>query len=160
MRVFAAEALLLPTGVVTAAFLTRQLGPADYGRFTLAATLGSWVAWFVGTLYGRAMVKLISESDESPAERSPVVAALMRAYLASGIGGAAALFQPPGVSRDSSVSPRSIRIYGFSHSKWHASRSPWRTKHLVGLGRFRERATCATARWIAYGADGRCAGRF
>ncbi|MCK5204416.1 MAG: hypothetical protein KAR15_11115, partial [Desulfobacterales bacterium] len=32
---FVASALALPRGIITAAFLTRQLGPADYGLLTV-----------------------------------------------------------------------------------------------------------------------------
>jgi len=39
IRVFLAEALLLPTGLLTTAFLTRRLGPEGYGLFLLAAPL-------------------------------------------------------------------------------------------------------------------------
>ena len=37
--IFLAEALLVPTGFVITVFLTRRLGPADYGLFTLSAVL-------------------------------------------------------------------------------------------------------------------------
>ena len=36
---FLAEALIVPTGVLTAAFLTRRLGPETYGLYVLAAAL-------------------------------------------------------------------------------------------------------------------------
>jgi O-antigen/teichoic acid export membrane protein len=39
IRVFLAEALLLPTGLLTTAYVTRKLGPEGYGLFVLAATL-------------------------------------------------------------------------------------------------------------------------
>lgn len=45
--VFLAEGLVLPTGLIVAACLSRQLGPADYGLFALAlSTVGAveWVA--------------------------------------------------------------------------------------------------------------------
>ena len=37
VRVFAAESLLVPTGLLTAAYLARRLGPDGYGLFMLAA---------------------------------------------------------------------------------------------------------------------------
>ncbi|WP_155823839.1 hypothetical protein [Gloeocapsa sp. PCC 7428] len=45
-HIFLAEALL-PTGIVTAGFLTWQFDPEGYGLFTLAATLIAWVEWSV-----------------------------------------------------------------------------------------------------------------
>ena len=35
----AAEALSVPSGLLTVAFLTRALGPSGYGRYALAASL-------------------------------------------------------------------------------------------------------------------------
>ena len=36
---FAASSLSLPTGILTAAFLSRILGPANYGALTVAASI-------------------------------------------------------------------------------------------------------------------------
>jgi O-antigen/teichoic acid export membrane protein len=43
IRVFLGEMLLVPTGLVTAAFLTRKLAPEGYGLFAVAATLVAWI---------------------------------------------------------------------------------------------------------------------
>ena len=59
LRIFAGEALAIPTGLVTAAFLTRRLGPEGYGLFTLAAT--------VGFQYGR---ELAARMDPTEGHRS------------------------------------------------------------------------------------------
>ena len=40
---FGAELILLPTGLVTAAVLTRTLGPRGYGVFSVAATFITWL---------------------------------------------------------------------------------------------------------------------
>lgn len=42
--IFLSEALVLPTGLLTAAFLTRRLGPEGYGLLTLASVLVAWMA--------------------------------------------------------------------------------------------------------------------
>ena len=39
LRVFLADMLILPSGVLTTAYLTRRLGPEGYGLFILAATV-------------------------------------------------------------------------------------------------------------------------
>ncbi len=54
IRVFLAEALILPTGLLSAAFLTRSLGPRDYGLFTLAATIVVWTEWVATSAFSRA----------------------------------------------------------------------------------------------------------
>jgi len=43
IRVFLAEVLFLPSGLLTAAFLNRRLGPEGYGMFTKATTLVAWL---------------------------------------------------------------------------------------------------------------------
>jgi len=37
IRIFLAEALILPTGFITAIYLARSLGPAGYGIFALVS---------------------------------------------------------------------------------------------------------------------------
>jgi hypothetical protein len=62
--VFLAEALVLPTGVVTAAFLTRKLGLQGYGLFTLAVMVVGWSEWTITSLFAHATVKLVSETKD------------------------------------------------------------------------------------------------
>src|ERR1700687_3045044 len=40
LRILLAEGLILPTGLITASVLTRYLGPAKYGLFTLTLMVG------------------------------------------------------------------------------------------------------------------------
>jgi len=63
-RVFLAEALLLPTGLLTAAFLTRRLGPGGYGLFTLATTVVVWIELNISSVFARATVKFIGEAED------------------------------------------------------------------------------------------------
>jgi len=148
-RVFAAEALVLPTGMITAIYLTRRLGPADYGLFSLAATLTSWLAWFVGALYGRATVKLISESVDPQPERSPAVAVMLRAYVLTGGGATLALLAGADTLARLFGEPEmapylrllALEVVLFAVTMAHK-------EILVGLRRFRERAVCAATRWI------------
>jgi O-antigen/teichoic acid export membrane protein len=74
VRGFAAELLLLPTGLVTAAVLTRVLGPEGYGLFSLAATFIGWMAWTTTALLARAAVKLVSEAEDW----TPVASSVLR----------------------------------------------------------------------------------
>src|SRR3954467_8341374 len=81
---FAAGLVLLPTGLITAAVLTRTLGPQGYGLFSIAATFITWLAFTTTTLLARAAVKFVSETDEW----RPIAIGVLRWRLA--IGGAAA----------------------------------------------------------------------
>src|SRR5437867_1526852 len=85
--VFLAEALFVPTGLITAAFLARQLGPEDYGLLTLAGAIVSWMEWAItaGTL--RATVKLVGEAEDW----RPIGALIARVHLFAGVGSALVL---------------------------------------------------------------------
>ncbi len=80
IRVFLGEALLLPTGLLTAAFLTRKLAPEGYGLFTVAATMVAWVEWSISATFSRATFKLIGEADDW----RPIGAAVARLHLVLG----------------------------------------------------------------------------
>ena len=64
VRVFAADALVVPTGILAAAFLTRSLGPELYGLFTVAASIALWVETAATMLLSRTAVKFIAEADD------------------------------------------------------------------------------------------------
>jgi O-antigen/teichoic acid export membrane protein len=83
VRIFIAEALFLPTGLVTAGYLTRTLGATGYGLFTLAVTIVIWVEWSIVSLFARASFKLVAEADDW----RPVATTLVRLHLAAGIAG-------------------------------------------------------------------------
>src|SRR5256885_7632702 len=85
IRVFLGEALLLPTGLLTTAFLTRKFAPEGYGLFTVAAVLVAWIEWSISSIFARATFKLIGEADDW----RPIGAALTRLHLV--LGGAMAL---------------------------------------------------------------------
>ena len=82
-RIFLAEALLLPTGLISAAYLTRTLGAAEYGVLTLAVTIVIWVEWSIVSLFARASYKFVAEADDW----RPVATTLVRLHLAAGIAG-------------------------------------------------------------------------
>ncbi len=85
IRVFLAEALLLPTGLITAAFLTRNLGVAGYGLFSLATALVWWAEWSLSSLFSRPTIKLAGEADDW----RPLGTTVLRAHLWLGLAGGA-----------------------------------------------------------------------
>src|SRR5215471_18928292 len=80
VRLFLAEALVFPTGLITAAFLTRRLHPSGYGVFTLAAVVIAWLEWIPPALFSRTAVKFVSEAQDS----ADVATAVLRLYLGTG----------------------------------------------------------------------------
>lgn len=143
--VFAADALMLPTGLVTAGFLTRHLGPADYGRFTLAATLVAWAQWTVSSLFSRAVIRYAGESEDwqpvaTTALRLHLVAGLaLGAMLAAASGGLAGVLHEPDLVWY--LLWLAIDVPLFSAAQAHLN-------VLVGIGQFRARAAASAARWI------------
>ncbi len=61
---FAASSLSLPTGILTAAFLSRLLGPANYGALTVAASIVIWIEVAISMGFSRAAVKFVAEAED------------------------------------------------------------------------------------------------
>jgi O-antigen/teichoic acid export membrane protein len=146
MRVFLAEALILPTGLLTAACLTRALGPAGYGIFTLAATIIAWTAWTTATPFARAAIKLISSSEDW----RPVATTIVRINLMLGLGAMFSLWLVAPLAASAFREPTlkfylrlfSIDVMLFSLVQAHL-------QVLIGLGRFNQRAVSSGVLWIA-----------
>ena len=69
-RVFVAEAISLPTGLITAAFLARRFGPSDYGIFTLTMAIVVWLEWTLSSLLGRSSREASSPTPRTGVRRS------------------------------------------------------------------------------------------
>lgn len=146
VRVFLAEALLLPTGIITAAFLTRRLGPADYGLFTLAATLVTWVEWTITSVLARTTIKFVGEAhDWRPVGDAvlklylllSVIMAVLLCFLAVPI---ASLFHEPMLATY-------LWFFAFDIPLFSLARA--HRNILIGLGSFRQQALASASRWIA-----------
>ena len=81
MRVFAAEALFVPSALITAAFLTRRLGGAGYGELALAATVVAWLEWTTASTFSRSTQTLVGAADDW----RPVGATFLRLQLFAGL---------------------------------------------------------------------------
>ena len=144
VRVFLAEALLLPTGLITAAYLTRPLGPAGYGLFTLAAMLTTWIAQSAASLFSRTTIKFVSKAEDW----RPVGTTVLRVYLACGLSTAlllwgtaepiAALFGEPKL-------PIYLQLFAADLVLFSLVQAP--RGILIGAGQFRKRAIASAIRW-------------
>jgi hypothetical protein len=144
IRVFLAEALILPTGLVTVIFLTRRLGPEGYGLFTLAAVLMNWIGWTIPSLLSRASIKFVSEAPDWRSVGTIVlrlyltlscVAALLLFFLAGPVSG---LLNEPSLT--ACLRLFAIEIPLFSLAVAHRN-------ILTGIGKFRQRALTSAGRW-------------
>ena len=144
--VFAAELILLPTGLVTATILTRYLGPERYGVFSLAASFTSWLAWTTTALLARATVKFVSEAHDW----RPVATGVLRWRLLIGVSSAVlviALADPiAGMLRMPELTPY-LRLFAIDLVLVNVARAY--REVLTGTGRFREVALMSAVRWTA-----------
>ena len=144
-RVFLAEALIVPTGLLTVALLTRQLGPSDYGRYTLAVTVVLWLEWGFSAPFARAAVRLVGGA----AEWGPMAALVVRAQFVMGALTALALWlAAPIVARTLDEPSLSSLLRLFSLDLPLFALAQAHQQVLVALGHFRVRALLSAARWI------------
>lgn len=134
---FLAEALILPTGLISAAYLTRALGPDGYGLFSLAATLVSFAGGVAASLFARGSIKLVSEA----ADWQPVATTIVRMNFACGIATTLLvilLARPIAVLLDE---PRlAFYLILFSPEPLLFALSRAHRSVLIGIGRFGEQA--------------------
>ena len=143
--VFLAEAILVPTGLLITAFLTRRLGASDYGLFALAASLVAWVEWALASAFARAAIRFVG----STVDWRPVGTTVVRLYLVASVGAmvlfwilaspVAALLGESQLAGYLCLFALDVPIYGLAQAH---------RQILVGTGRFRERASVAGGRWI------------
>jgi O-antigen/teichoic acid export membrane protein len=143
---FLAEALFPLTGLITTVFLTRRLGPANYGLFTLAATLVTWVEGSLITVFTRATFKFVAEAEDW----RPIGTTVMQLHLATSVGvmllfwllasPIASLFNEP-------VLATYLRLFALDIPFFSLARA--HQNILIGIGNFNQRALVSAGRWIA-----------
>ncbi len=145
IRGFLAEALLPLTGLITSAFLTRRLGPASYGLFTLAATLVTWIEGSIVTVFARATFKFIAETEDW----RPIGTAVVQLHLAAS-GGAMLLLwllaSPIAVLFNEPVLATYLWLFAFDIPLFSLARAHQNV--LIGIGGFNQRALVSASRWI------------
>lgn len=145
-RVFAAEAIALPTALVAAGFLTRRLGPGDYGVFTLTTALVAWLEWTLTSLFARASVKLVADADDW----RPAGAVVLRLFGAAGLLGLVALWVAAPLLAALMHEPslaRHLRLFALDVPLFMLSQAHQQV--LVGTGAYARRATVAAWRWTS-----------
>jgi O-antigen/teichoic acid export membrane protein len=146
LRVLVAESLLIPSGLLTAAYLGRRLGPDGYGIFMLAAALVAWVEWGLTGVFARASVKFVAEAVDWRPIGSTIVsvhvalATMAAALLAASAGVIAGLLDTPALA-----SP--LRLFAFDIPLFCLAQA--HRSILVGIGNFEARALAAAFRWVS-----------
>jgi O-antigen/teichoic acid export membrane protein len=145
LRVLAAEALIFPAGLMTAAVLSRRLGQDGYGLFALAVTIVAWIEWSVTSIFARATIKLISEADDW----EPIGATVVRIHLAVGVASAlllAALAGPIAAALEVPQLASCLRLFAIDLPIFSLAQA--NRNILVGIGAYGQRARAAAGRWI------------
>ncbi len=146
LHVFLSEALVLPTGLLTAAYLSRKLGPEGYGLLILAATAASWVEWSVTSLFSRTSFKFVGEREDWP----PVAAVILRLHLYLSLAAAAVFYllaTPLASLLNEPVLGDYLRLFALEIPFFCLAKG-YRNV-LVGIGKFSERAVGGAAYWVA-----------
>ena len=146
IAIFVAEALILPTGFITAIFLARRLGPVGYGMFALASTVIVFTEWGCTAIFSSTTVKFISEAGD---DWGPVATTVSRLYVLAGItmavvllflaGPLALLFAEPAMAGYLRLFAIDVPIVSLSSAN---------ISILLGRGCFRKRALISASRWI------------
>ncbi len=145
VRVFLAESLLLPTGLATLAFLTRQLGAGGYGLFILAAQVVTWIEWSITTLTARAVNKCVSEATDW----RPVATTVLHLHLAVSVPVAVALALlagPLAKALGQPVLTGYLQLFALDIPLFCLAQA--HRNILIGLGHYRQRAWLGAGRWL------------
>ncbi len=145
-RVFLAESLLLPTGLILAAFLARRLGPGGYGLFAVTAAVIAWIEWSLTALFSRASVRFVADATD----RSRIGSTIVSFHLFLAMTAAlplAALATPISAMLGTRELAGPLRLFAADIPVFCLAQA--HRNILVGLGDFGERALAAAARWIS-----------
>jgi O-antigen/teichoic acid export membrane protein len=143
---FLAEALILPSGLITAAYLTRKLGPDGYGLFSLAATLITVIGGTAVLLFSRGTIKLIAEA----ADWRPVATTVLRMHAACGLITmllVIVLARPLAAVLEEPRLTHYLVLFALDPLLLVLSRA--HRSVLIGAGRFREQAVPLALRQVA-----------
>lgn len=145
-HIFASEALLVPVGLLTAAYLSRRFGPEGYGLLTLAFAPVVLLESNVATALSRPAIKLVGGAGAS--EWEGVGAAVLRLYLLTGGALCVALMlaaAPLARLMSEPALEGYLRVLALDVPVFCAAQA--HRNIIVGLGRFGQRARASAARW-------------
>ena len=144
--VFLAEALIFPTGLVTAGILTRSLGQEGYGVLTLVSVLVSWVEWTITSIFSRTAIKFVSDAGDW----RPVGTVIAQLHVGIGALAAAVLWvfaQPIADVMDIPTFAPYLRLFAIDIPIFCLAYA--HRQLLVGRGLYRVRAVASAGRWTA-----------
>ncbi len=144
LTVLAAEALALPAALLLSAFVTRRLGPGEYGLYAIAASIVAWIEWTGAAVISRAIIRETARHGGD----SGVGTAAVQVNLAVGAAGAAVLWLAAPALAALTGEPRLIhplRLFAFDIPLFTLAMA--HRMLLVGAGAFLARAVLPVVRW-------------
>ncbi len=146
IRIFLADALIIPTGFITAVYLARKLGPTNYGLFALASVFILWIEWLNTALFSHTTIKFVGEAKDW----KPIGITVIQLHFISSIVIAAliwsissplaAVFNEPTMANYLKLYAVDIPIFSLARANCNI---------LIGTGHFKERARISIGRRIA-----------
>src|SRR5262245_27923857 len=146
IRGFLAEASLPLAGLLTAAFLTRRLGPASFGLFILVATLVNWIEGSIISSFSRTVFKFVAEAEDW----RPLGTTIVQLYWVIGSGfmlvlwllalPIARMFNEPVLVGYVGLFALDIPLFCLARAHQHI---------LIGIGGFNQRALVIAGRSVA-----------
>ena len=144
-RVFLADALILPTGILTVAFLTRRLGSDGFGSFAIVSAIVVWIEASINTIFYRATLKFVAEAKD----RRLVGTTIVRLHLSMSLVATFLLWLlSPLIGKLLHEEILVPYLWLFSLDIPIAGLTDSHRNLLVGIGSFRQRALSSAARWI------------
>lgn len=143
---FLAEAVALPTGLVTAAFLTRHLGPDGYGIFSLAIIAILWIETGINSFLSSTTVKFVSQATDW----RPVGTTVLRLYLLVSVLAmllVGLLAQPLANILGEPAMSTYLRLFALDLPLAGLANAHLRI--LIGTGQYQPRAVVRAVRWVA-----------
>jgi O-antigen/teichoic acid export membrane protein len=145
-RMLLSDSLFPMVALVTAGFLTRELGAHQYGLLALSLAVVIWVENAIIAFFAKTTVKLVGEADDWRALGAHVITrTLLTGLVAAAVLWAAA----PLVGRllAEAELTRTLRLASIDIPIW-CTAVAYRSV-LIGTARYRASATGRAARWLA-----------
>ena len=145
ISLFAASAVSLPAGIITAAFLSDRFDAAGYGTFAVVVAIVLWFELCATQFFARPTVKLIAESDSW----RQAAAVIQRSQLAVGVGAALLLGLLAPLIASGLGAPEQVgalRLLALDIPLYALAQNTGSI--LIGRGAYQQRALLVALRWI------------
>ncbi|MFC1485938.1 lipopolysaccharide biosynthesis protein [Candidatus Latescibacterota bacterium] len=143
---FIATTLCLPTGILTAAFLSRNLGPENYGIFTVASTIIIYIEATITMGFRRTAEKFVAQE----ADWQGVASRLLQVQLMCGLGAFLALMAfAPFIASWLATDELTTHLRLFSLKIPMFAVANINLSILIGLGFFNRRAILLAFYWLS-----------